>query len=89
MTGPPTPPPTSEIEIKDAARSSGAPQGASSSNPPQSSGAQSKNATYYNLIFPTLADLAAKGNFKELASFAELKDLKVRLLIHERSPHSE
>lgn len=83
MTGPPTPPPTSEIEIKDAARNSVPPQSVPS-NPPQASSSQTtppKNIGHYQLLFPTLADFASKKDYKSLTTIAERGDLNVRLII--------
>lgn len=99
MTGPPTPPPTSAIEIQDAQREVSVPPAATTAPPEVST---TENATTaptdepiaveepaqpeptpttplntYQLLFPTLADLASKGNFQELIEIAERGDLTV------------
>ena len=72
MTGPLTPPPTSDAEIKDAAHNS--PPTASSSN--QSPWGPS-SGDHFQVLFLTIAELASKGNYKELVKVAERGDLKV------------
>ncbi|KAH9832934.1 uncharacterized protein C8Q71DRAFT_244875 [Rhodofomes roseus] len=91
MTGPPTPPLTTEAEILDAARSSIPPQATpmatdtpdTTAEPPaeqpplsQQTEAASEadvepQGTSYELLFPTLAELAAQEQYRELAALAE------------------
>jgi len=79
MTGPPTPPPSSALEIADAVRSSVPPQVqsggvATTSQAPASS---SQPLTSYQVLFQRLAELAMveKPNYRQLAQTAELGDL--------------
>ncbi|KAH9901500.1 hypothetical protein C8Q73DRAFT_778926 [Cubamyces lactineus] len=93
MTGPPTPPPSSAVEIEDAARTMLPPQAAAAApatepsesastaaesateevQPPIAS--QTKQSTTYELLFPTISDLARSGSLKELTEVAERGDL--------------
>ena len=98
MTGPPTPPPTSAIEIEDAARASlppvqpppAQPEGeetppvappttepAPQDSLPQPSPQPVQQKTSYELLFPSVAELARSGNITELIAFAERADLSV------------
>lgn len=93
MTGPPTPPITSAIEIEDAARTAqpstettvvtGGTAPAAPGEPvaPQVAIAETPQqvATPYRQAFATLAELAAAGKFKELVEVAETADLTVRI----------
>ncbi|KZT69797.1 hypothetical protein DAEQUDRAFT_765123 [Daedalea quercina L-15889] len=92
MTGPPTPPLTTETEILDAARSSNPPQSipmatdpepptAAAEQPtepqhtePPSSAEAEPQGTSYDKLLPTLADLAAQGQYRELTLAAEQGD---------------
>ena len=87
MSEPLTPPPSSAIEIQDAARSD--PQQSDSGaepivtdpptqEPAQVAAAQSHFSTTYHFLFPSLAELAEKGDYKELVDLAERGDLNVR-----------
>ncbi|KAI0333557.1 hypothetical protein GY45DRAFT_1319526 [Cubamyces sp. BRFM 1775] len=93
MTGPPTPPPSSAVEIEDAARTMLPPQAAAAapateSTEPASTAAQpaaeevqpsiasqTKQSTTYELLFPTISDMARSGSLKELIEVAERGDL--------------
>lgn len=97
MTGPPTPPITSAIEIEDAARAANAvetPEASGSATataaaevvgsvPVQavSLGTPEQAATPFRRVFATLAELAAQGKFGELVEEAEVADLSVRIPI--------
>lgn len=81
MTGPPTPPPTSQTEIADEARAA-VPVAVDPSLalPPatvapiqQKQGPQDS----YQLLFPTLANLAFQDEYKQIVAVAEREDLKV------------
>ncbi|THH30747.1 hypothetical protein EUX98_g3438 [Antrodiella citrinella] len=94
MSEPLTPPPTSAIEIQDAARASvpppdteGADVGAEPiiTDPPiqelpeavpaPAAPQQPQATTTYHFLFPSLAELAGKGDYKELVRLAERGDL--------------
>ncbi|KAI0647372.1 COP9 signalosome [Trametes meyenii] len=92
MTGPPTPPPSSAVEIEDAARTVLPPQVAASTlgatEPPAaepiepapdaahaSPAENSKQSTTYELLFPSISDLARSGSLRELIEVAERGDL--------------
>lgn len=102
MTGPPTPPPSSAIEIQDAQREVSVPPPATTTAPPADEVPVAETATptqadepiaieetnepepppptplnTYQLLFPTLADLASKGDYQELIEVAERGDLNV------------
>ncbi|KAF7986550.1 hypothetical protein HWV62_26280 [Athelia sp. TMB] len=87
MTGPPTPPLTTATEMADASRTPvpapvepsapiAVPSPAASApaelTPPPKQIAQ----TSYELLFPTLSNLAHQGNYRQLISAAEFGDLK-------------
>ncbi|KAI8989739.1 hypothetical protein BD414DRAFT_485075 [Trametes punicea] len=90
MTGPPTPPPSSAVEIEDAARSMLPPQAAPApaTEPSMSTASQplldetqppivsqTKQSTIYELLFPSISDLARSGSLRELTEVAERGDL--------------
>ncbi|KAI0672903.1 hypothetical protein C8Q78DRAFT_969737 [Trametes maxima] len=91
MTGPPTPPPSSAVEIEDAARTILPPQVAAptpateplAAEPVEpapdaeqaSSNGQAKQSTTYELLFPSISDLARSGSLRELIEVAERGDL--------------
>jgi len=93
MSEPLTPPPSSAIEIQDAARASVPPETQSNdaeaepivTDPPTQETADPSLAapvpqqlhftTNYHFLFPTLAELAEKGDYQELARLAERGDL--------------
>lgn len=87
MTGPPTPPPSSALEIEDAVRSSIPPQvqstadtpaaQASSSAAPVATSSKDIQLTSYQALFPKLAELALspQPNIRELVQAAEVGDL--------------
>lgn len=93
MSGPLTPPPSSAVEIQDAARSSVPPPDTQESeagaepivtDPPTQEPAATGSAplqftTHYHILFPSLADVAGKGDYRELVRLAERGDLHVRL----------
>jgi len=80
MTGPPTPPPTTATEMADEARTS-TPIVAESSTavPSPVTPVQPKQAVQdtYQLLFPTLEDLAYQNNYRQIINVAERGDLKV------------
>ncbi|KAI0372974.1 hypothetical protein BV20DRAFT_1042308 [Pilatotrama ljubarskyi] len=94
MTGPPTPPPSSAVEIEDAARTVLPPQAAEApATEPQDAAdttvptqpspgevqppiaGQAKQSTTYELLFPSISDLARSGSMRELIEVAERGDL--------------
>jgi COP9 signalosome complex subunit 8 len=88
MTGPPTPPPTSATEMADEARNlppppppPPAPVEASPAPAPPvaASPSQPKQAPQdsYQLLFPTLSNLAYQDDYKQIVAVAERGDLKV------------
>ena len=89
MSEPLTPPPTSAIEIQDAARSSLPPaetDGAEPivTDPPTQDAtsvaaapAQAQFSTPYHFLFPSLTEYAGNSNYKELVRQAERGDLNV------------
>jgi len=95
MTGPPTPPPSSALEIEDAVRSSVPPQvqpvGETSTSQASGSGvavsATSRDLpmTSYQILFPKLAELAlsSQPKYRELAQTAEIGDLAAEGLYHQ------
>ncbi|EKM55327.1 uncharacterized protein PHACADRAFT_55522, partial [Phanerochaete carnosa HHB-10118-sp] len=80
MTGPPTPPITSAIEIEDAARAAAAASEApgatvvTGETAPATPG-EPQAATPYRQAFATLVELASAGSFEMLAEVAESADL--------------
>lgn len=80
MTGPPTPPPTTATEMADEARTS-APIVAEPSTavPPPAAPVQPKQPAQdtYQLLFPTLENLAYQNNYRQIIDIAERGDLKV------------
>lgn len=99
MTGPPTPPPSSAVEIEDAARTvlpppaqaASTPAPAPATEPPTAPPAEapveeaqpgptavSKQSTTYELLFPSIKELARNGSLRELIEVAERGDLTVR-----------
>ena len=88
MTGPPTPPITSEIEIEDAARAAGAagiPAASDSvAHAPVVSQAlaaetsEQNPSTPFRAVFAHLSQLVAATKFDELVEIAEVADLSVR-----------
>jgi COP9 signalosome complex subunit 8 len=82
MTGPPTPPPTTAVEIADEARTS-APVVTVATEPitavPAAPAApkQGSSQDAYQLLFPTLANLAYQGDYRQIIDAAERGDLKV------------
>jgi COP9 signalosome complex subunit 8 len=81
MTGPPTPPPTTATEMADEARTSAAVVNEPSAVvPPPASPSQPKQVPQdtYQLLFPTLGNLAYHNDYKQLIDVAERNDLKVR-----------
>lgn len=93
MTGPPTPPITSAIEIEDAARAAqpatettvvtGGTAPAAPGEPvaPQVAIAETPQqaATPYRQAFATIVELATAGKFGDLVEVAETADLTVRI----------
>lgn len=87
MTGPPTPPLTTAAEMADANKTI-APMPTETA-PPVSIPAPAASApapapppkqivqNSYQILFPTLANLAHQGNYLQLISAAEFGDLKV------------
>ncbi|KAI0636661.1 hypothetical protein C8Q77DRAFT_1093947 [Trametes polyzona] len=94
MTGPPTPPPSSAVEIEDAARTMLPPQipdapapapatepvapPAEQIVPEDTQTAQAgpeKQSTTYELLFPSITQLAKNGSLRELIEVAERGDL--------------
>ncbi|KAJ8463676.1 hypothetical protein ONZ51_g10103 [Trametes cubensis] len=93
MTGPPTPPPSSAVEIEDAARTMLPPQAAAAApatEPSESTSeaaqpateeiqpptaGQTQQSTTYELLFPTISELARTGSLRELVEVAERGDL--------------
>jgi hypothetical protein len=73
--GPPTPPPTSATEIQDQEKDKTLNSGPETSPdpPPQSQPRQDP----YELTFPTIAHLAAEGEFHELIRVAEQTEMNV------------
>lgn len=67
--GPPTPPPTTEAEIQDEARSAAETAVAISALP------QSTRDDAYQAVFPAIADLASQSKFPELIELAEVTEL--------------
>lgn len=91
MTGPPTPPLSSALEIQDAARGSVPPEAAVPAIAPEPE-AQAlpvapvpqhptlpQQESRYGLVFPALSDLAANGRYEELVQTAEEIDLIVNV----------
>ena len=90
MTGPPTPPVTSTIEIKDSARTANVPDApvATGSAPAEVAGSAPVQAvslgtpeqatTPFRRVFDLISKLATQGKFKELVEEAEIADLSVR-----------
>jgi COP9 signalosome complex subunit 8 len=83
MTGPPTPPPTTAAEIADEARTS-APivNEPSAAVPPPAAPAsvqpkQGPQQDTYQLLFPTLGNLAYQNDYRQIIDVAERGDLKV------------
>ncbi|KIP12325.1 hypothetical protein PHLGIDRAFT_98287 [Phlebiopsis gigantea 11061_1 CR5-6] len=70
MTGPPTPPITSAIEIEDAARAANAAEA-----PAVALGTPAQAVAPFRKSFALLAELAAQGKFQELVQEAEVADL--------------
>lgn len=105
MTGPPTPPPSSALEIQDAQREASVPPPAAAQSettaaepadhaqneepiaveptvqPDSTPEVATQSLNVYQLLFPTLADLASKGSYRELVDVAERADWNVCLLI--------
>lgn len=89
MTGPPTPPPTSATEMADEVRTLPPPAAAAAApaetspvpTPPAttSSESQPKQAPHdsYQLLFPTLSNLAYQDDYRQIIAVAEHGDLKV------------
>ncbi|KAI0780618.1 hypothetical protein BD413DRAFT_498650 [Trametes elegans] len=93
MTGPPTPPPSSAVEIEDAARTTLPPPAAAAAPAPQApatpapesvavpeitesaAASQTKPPTTYELLLPSVEDLARNGSLRELIETAERADL--------------
>jgi COP9 signalosome complex subunit 8 len=81
MTGPPTPPPSSETELLDQARTDAiapAPPAAATSAPaatPQTSQTKQPPQDVYHFVLPKLASLAAQSDYSELIRVAEHADL--------------
>ncbi|CAL1705759.1 unnamed protein product [Somion occarium] len=98
MTGPPTPPPSSALEIQDAQREASVPPPAAAQSettaaepadhaqneepiaveptvqPDSTPEVATQSLNVYQLLFPTLADLASKGSYRELVDVAERAD---------------
>ena len=79
MTGPPTPPPTTATELLDEEKDR-APSAAPAPpvQPPQE--APQPQQDPYQLVFPTIADLASKGDLHELIRVAEHTEIVVGVL---------
>jgi hypothetical protein len=78
MTGPPTPPPISETELQDQARteaSTAPPVPAPAPAPPTATQSRQPTQDAYHFILPKIADLAGQGEFSELIRVAENADL--------------
>ncbi|KAI0707671.1 hypothetical protein C8Q76DRAFT_745855 [Earliella scabrosa] len=89
MTGPPTPPPSSATEIEDAARTTlPPPQAAPATEPVAPAPAppppeqtqptipnQTAPKTAYELLFPSITELARSGSVRDLIQVAERGDL--------------
>lgn len=94
MTGPPTPPPSSATEIEDAARTTLPPPQAvapasveSAAAPAQPAAeqqqqppitSQTAQKSSYELLFPSIAELARSGSIRDLIEVAERGDQSVR-----------
>lgn len=86
--GPPTPPPTTDVEIQDEARmndtlppavdgtSDPAPDTTSAQPPPQQ---PIQLQDPYGLIFPKIAELATQKRWIELIDIAEITEINARL----------
>jgi COP9 signalosome complex subunit 8 len=77
MTGPPTPPPTTAAELLDEEKdkepaTAPVPPVKSPQDPPQ------PKQDSYQLVFPAIADLASKGDFRELIHVVERTEIVVR-----------
>ncbi|KAI0784370.1 COP9 signalosome [Abortiporus biennis] len=85
MTGPPTPPPSSDLEIKDAARlEAPVPPPPATAPPPVAAPAEPQTVqpprqtqTQYDIFFPTLENYASNGQLDQLVAEAEKADLTV------------
>lgn len=89
MTGPPTPPPSSATEIQDAARTTAPPPALATEPeapapaapvPEQAQPAvvsQTAQKTSYELLFPSIVDLARLGRAMDLIQVLERADLSV------------
>jgi COP9 signalosome complex subunit 8 len=81
MTGPPTPPPTTAAEMADEARISAPvitePSVAASPAAVTVQPKQGSSQDTYQLLFPTLGNLAYQGDYRQIIDVAERGDLKV------------
>ncbi len=93
MSGPPTPPPSSALEIEDATRTTIAPEPAPASttttttdappteqtiaHPPPVPTIPIAAASPYRDAFAVVADLVSHGKFEEVVQVAETADLNV------------
>ncbi|KAI0807692.1 hypothetical protein C8Q74DRAFT_1228685 [Fomes fomentarius] len=90
MTGPPTPPPSSATEIQDAARTTAPPPQAALATEPAEAptpaapvpeqaqpavASQTAQKTSYELLFPSIVDLARSGRVRDLIQVLEQADL--------------
>ena len=101
MTGPPTPPPSSATEIEDAARTTlPPPQAAPATEPVAPAPAppppeqtqptipnQTAPKTAYELLFPSITELARSGSVRDLIQVAERGDLSVCIRSSRGSRH--
>jgi len=78
MTGPPTPPPTTAAEIADEARTSAPVVSESTAVPPPAPPVQPKQGLQdtYQLLFPTLGNLAYQNDYRQIIEVAERGDIK-------------
>lgn len=79
--GPPTPPPTTETEIQDEARTNQPPPAVAHATEPATVTVpvpQPVPQDSYERKFPNIVGLASQGNWKELIQFAELSELVVQ-----------
>ena len=90
MSGPPTPPPSSALEIEDAARATVAPVQPTAAPPDTPQAPTEQPAAIvpsvsvpptnrYIQAFTAIIDLASHARYEELSQAAELADLNVRL----------
>ena len=81
VLSPPTPPPTSTTELRDAARAQETVENAA-----QSSLSQGSTADPYQMHFPGVVDLVSRSDYQGLVQFAEERDSMVQYHVLSRYP---